>query len=220
METSKIDLEILEQQLRCPKGEKGKALGEQMDKSNISMTKSALELLPLSKEDKLLELGHGNAGHLPYIFDKAPGLYYTGLELSETMFEEARNKNKAFMALGKAEFILYDGDQLPFETDHFSKILTVNTIYFWESPIPFVNELARVCKAGGQLLISFADQSFMRNLPFVGEMFTLYDESAFMNLIEQSPFVVEKFEKRVEEVKSKSGEWVDRVFYNALLIKK
>ena len=213
-------MEMLEQQLKCPKGEKGIALGEQMDRSNIGMTKSAIDILELIDGDRLLELGHGNAGHLSYIFDKSPNVNYTGLELSKTMFEEAKKKNKEYTTLGKAEFLLYDGEVLPFDSNSFSKIVTVNTLYFWTSPVDLLTELARVCQAGGSLVVSFAEKSFMEKLPFVGDGFSLYDESSFLDLLKQSPFVLGNMDKKIEQVRSKSGDLVDRIYFNALLLKR
>lgn len=141
------DLKILAQNLANPQGEKGIEIGEMMNATNIGMTLESIKTLLLEDGEKILEIGHGNAGHLKNILDKAKELKYTGIDISETMNKEAGNLNKEFK--DQAEFILYEGKKLPFEDEVFDKIFTVNTVYFWENPVDFLNEIYRVLKDSG-----------------------------------------------------------------------
>ena len=74
MKPTKEALKELEQQLRCPSGTRGKELAENMHASNFSMTAPSIDLLQLQANDTVLELGHGNCGHINYLLEKAPSL--------------------------------------------------------------------------------------------------------------------------------------------------
>lgn len=212
------DLKILAQNLANPQGEKGIEIGEMMNATNIGMTLESIKTLLLEDGEKILEIGHGNAGHLKSILDKAKELKYTGIDISETMNKEAGNLNKEFK--DQAEFILYEGKKLPFEDGVFDKIFTVNTVYFWENPVDFLNEIYRVLKDSGTFVLTFGQKDFMEKLPFTAYDFRLYNNSELEELISQSHFKRMKISEKEEEIKSKTGnETINRI-YTVLTIKK
>ena len=70
------ELKILAQQLSNPKGEIGEEVAKMMNETNISMTKESIKALYLADHDNVLELGHGNAGHLAYLLDFGENIHY------------------------------------------------------------------------------------------------------------------------------------------------
>ena len=46
-----------------------------MNETNNGMTKNAISKLDLSSGDAVLELGHGNAGHLNFLFSKCENVH-------------------------------------------------------------------------------------------------------------------------------------------------
>lgn len=212
------DLKILAQNLANPQGEKGIEIGEMMNATNIGMTRESIKTLLIEDNEHILEIGHGNAGHLKNILDKAKELKYTGIDISETMNKEAGNLNKEFK--DQAEFILYEGKKLPFEDEVFDKIFTVNTVYFWENPVDFLNEIYRVLKDSGTFVLTFAQKDFMGKLPFTAYDFRLYNNSELEELISQSHFKRMKISEKEEEIKSKTGDETIKRIYTVLTIKK
>lgn len=210
------ELKILAHQLSNPEGEIGKDIANMMNETNISMTRETIKSLLLTNNDKVLELGHGNAGHLFYLLDFAENIDYTGLEISETMKSEAEKINQKF--LSQAKFKLYDGNIIPFENESFDKIMTVNTIYFWENPLDFLNEIYRVLKEHGSFVLTFAKKDFMKTLPFTSD-FKLYNYEDIELLISQTNFKRMIKSDKEEFITSKSGEQVKRE-YKVLTIKK
>ncbi|MFC7348229.1 class I SAM-dependent methyltransferase [Chryseobacterium zhengzhouense] len=212
------DLKILAQHLANPQGEKGIEIGEMMNATNIGMTLESIKTLLIEDGEHILEIGHGNAGHLKNILDKAKELKYTGIDISETMNKEARNLNLEFK--DQAEFILYEGKKLPFEDEVFDKIFTVNTVYFWENPVEFLNEIYRVLKDNGTFVLTFGQKNFMEKLPFTVFDFKLYNNSEMEELISQSHFKRMKISEKEEEIKSKTGDETIKRIYTVLTIKK
>jgi len=210
------ELKILAQQLSNPEGDIGKEVAEMMNRTNISMTKETIKALHLTDNEKVLELGHANAGHLSYLLDFAENINYTGLEISETMKTEAESINQKY--LSQAKFQLYDGKNIPFENESFDKIMTVNTIYFWQNPVYFLNEIYRVLKEHGSFVLTFAKKDFMKTLPFTSD-FKLYNYEDIELLISQTNFKRMIKSDKEEFIISKAGEQVKRE-YIVLTIKK
>ena len=212
------DLKILAQNLANPQGEKGVEIGEMMNATNIGMTLESIKTLLIEDDDYILEIGHGNAGHLKSILNKAKDLIYTGIDISETMRKEAQNLNTEFKS--QADFILYEGRKLPFEDEVFDKIFTVNTVYFWDNPVEFLNEIYRVLKNTGTFVLTFAQRDFMEKLPFTKFNFKLYNNDEMEELISESRFKRIKISEKEEEIKSKTGDELIKRNYTVLTIKK
>jgi len=68
------ELKILAQNLANPQGEKGIEIGEMMNATNIGMTLESIKALVIEDHDSILEIGHGNAGHLQDILNRAKNL--------------------------------------------------------------------------------------------------------------------------------------------------
>ncbi|WP_347219263.1 class I SAM-dependent methyltransferase [Chryseobacterium sp.] len=214
----KEELKILAQHLANPQGEKGIEIGEMMNATNIGMTLESIRTLLIEDDQNILEIGHGNAGHLKHILSLAQGLKYTGIDISETMHLEAKKLNKEFE--NKSEFVLYEGKKLPFDDQSFDKIFTVNTVYFWEDPVEFLNEICRVLKDNGTFVLTFGQRDFMEKLPFTAYNFTLYNNDDMEELVSKSHFKRMKTSEREEEIKSKTGNETIQRNYTILTIKK
>lgn len=209
------EMEELEVQLSCPTGENGVSVGKTMNESNIEMTKNSIRALSINKNDRILEIGHGNCGHLAYLMKLSQNIHYVGLEVSKTMKEEAERMN----TYPNAEFHLYDGIEIPFESNNFDHTMTVNTLYFWSQPDVMIKEMVRVLKPGATCILTYAQKAFMKKLPFVGKQFRLYDKGDVCHLITGSKLEMIECVDRTDYVKSKSGEMVVRPYTVTKLIK-
>ncbi len=214
----KDQLEALAAQLGNPSGEKGIEVAEMMNETNIGMTKNSISNLQLNAGDSVLELGHGNAGHLDFLFSQANEIHYTGLEISSLMHHEAKQSNQAHIETGKARFLLYDGGKMPVEDHTIDKVFTVNTIYFWKEPEMVFAELSRILKPGGTIALTFAHRSFMEMLPFTAFGFTLYNPDEILEIVSGTNFQLDHEDDQKEVVKTKTGESVER-FFSTLVLK-
>ena len=214
----KDELKILAQHLANPQGKKGLEIGEMMHATNIGMTLESIKTLLIEDDEHILEIGHGNAGHVRSILNKAENLHYTGIDISETMHHEAKRLNDKFRS--QADFVLYEGTKLPFRDKTFDKIFTVNTVYFWQQPIEYLNEIYRVLKDNGTFVLTFGQRDFMEKLPFTQFDFTLYNSDEMEETVSKSHFKRMKISEKEEEVKSKTGKDTITRNYTVLTIKK
>lgn len=220
MELTNRELQDLEKQLSCPEGKEGVAVSKVMNETNIKMSIASLSCLDLRDKDYLLEIGHGNCGHLDKVFEYNKEVSYFGLEISETMKNEAEKLNQKRVSAKNASFYLYGGSIIPFSDSSFDKVVTVNTIYFWKKPKKFLKEISRVLKKDGVFVVTFVKSESMKTLPFVRDKFTLYDKRDVVELIRGTSLCLVEFLDKIENVKSKTGEWIDRQFIVVKLIKK
>jgi ubiquinone/menaquinone biosynthesis C-methylase UbiE len=210
---SEADLKNIAKQLSCPEGEHGVKTGEMMHASNIGMTSSAIDALDLKNNESVLEIGHGNGGHIAQLLSRAENLNYFGADISATIIVEAEKVNQDLIPGGKVHFKLTDGIILPFKNNQFDKIFTVNTIYFWSNPREYLNEIKRTLKPNGILALCFADKTFMQNLPFTSYGFTLYEVEEVKFLLKNGGFTIENILSKTEQIKSKTGEQVEREYH-------
>lgn len=212
MSLDNFDLENLAAQLRQPSGVKGVEVADMMNETNIRMTQHAISQLNIKNKDVILELGHGNCGHLSFLLEQAMELVYHGLEISELMHQQGQSINQAYIQNQQAHFYLYNGQTIPFPENTFNRVFTVNTIYFWTKPEALLAELYRVTQPGGIAAITFAQKSFMELLPFTKFGFELYDNEKLTKLVSTTAFKVANTDTQTENIKSKTGETVNRAF--------
>ncbi|WP_316820960.1 class I SAM-dependent methyltransferase [Pedobacter gandavensis] len=204
------DLKAVGSQLSSPKGEEGKKTAERMAVSNENMIRRTIDAMKLAKQQQVLEIGPGNASHLQLLMEQAKGLQFTGIDISETMIEEAIRINQELVNTGQANFSLSDGIHVNFPAQSFHKIFTVNTLYFWKKPKAYLEEIYNALKPGGYFCIGFADKSFMEQLPFTKWDFKLYDTQMVKDLLEDVGFEVLKVWEEKELVTNNIGMEVKR----------
>jgi ubiquinone/menaquinone biosynthesis C-methylase UbiE len=209
MKLTETELQELAKQLRCPDGEGGIKVGEMMNFTNSNIINKAIESLDLQNGDIVLEIGPGNGSHVKDIINNVANLQYFGIDISETMVEEAEKLNTAYE---NASFRLTDGEHIPFSENHFNKIFTCNTIYFWNDPQDYSYELFRVLKPGSIVSIGFIPKSTMQHIPFAKFGFVLYDIEAVTKLLEKAGFTNIEAKTEKEFVTSNSGEQIEREF--------
>jgi len=209
---SEQELKELASQLSHPKGENGIATAKSMNVANDNMIRNVINQIDIFDSINILEIGPGNGLHIKYLFEKNPNINYIGIDVSELMVQEATKLNSEFTNNGKAIFELTDGEIIEKENNSINAIFTVNTLYFWKNPKQYLQELFRVLKNDGQLILGFVPKSTMEKIPFTKYGFELYDNENVQNLLEEIGFKIDKIISETEEVLSNTGDKKIRTF--------
>lgn len=212
------ELKQLAAQLAKPVGEHGIATGKQMQVHNANMIISSLQALQLSGNESVLEIGFGNAAHVPLVLQYGTGIRYTGVDISETMQSEALKNNAGAVEAGQVEFIITEGNSLPFAANSFDRLFTVNCIYFWKEASRYLLDFFKVLKSGAVGAIGYAERSFMQQLPFVQYGFTLYSKEEVEALLHVVGFVSVESIGHHEEVQA-SEKMIERPFVVTQFVK-
>lgn len=199
-------------QLKKPSGEIARKVGEEMYLKNRAMIDSAVAELAIEKEASILEIGFGNGAHVPELFNLYPAIKYTGIDISESMIRDAKKNCESLVQSGNVRFLHTDGTIVPCGSALFDVVFSVNTIYFWDNPAAYLNEIRRTLKPGGQLVLSFGEKHFMKSMPFTSYGFNLYDGSDVAELVSQAGFGAVKTFKKSDETISAHGDEITRYY--------
>lgn len=180
----------LARQLRCPTGAEGITVGEKMNLINALMIQVAFEHLGVGPPDRVLEIGFGPGALLDQLLSKSS--YVAGVDLSLTMATEVSRR------LGlRVKACCGSALDLPFEERIFTKICTVNTIYFWDDLSRAFAECRRVLQPDGRLVVCFNASHELAKDSWEKFKFTLYDEGEVMNSMRSAGFTY--IDRRVEQ---------------------
>ncbi len=186
--TEKLSPEELAKHLRKPDGETGKSIGLQMNKGNKHICLNTYKVLNPSKGQHILEIGMGNGFFIKDLLQMAESLIYTGVDFSPTMVETARQLNDKFIKDGVVGFKQASIEDLPFPDNFFDCISTTNTLYFWPQPEENIEELQRVLKPNGKLLIAYRSKEFLNELELAQHGFEKYEQNAVEKLMIDAGF--------------------------------
>lgn len=188
----------------------GVIVAQNMNRSNGDMTRRAIDFLTMSDGDSVLEIGPGNGALADYVVGKAADIHYTGIDISETMVEEANRMNRAHVDAGRMTFLHTEGDTIPLADKSVDRVFTVNTLYFWDNPSVQLKEIQRVLKPFGFFCLAIASKTFMRTLPFTPFGFRLYTKEEAHQLLENNGFTITKTHVDSYATSSSSGQTLQR----------
>lgn len=138
---------FIARQLSCPSGLPGRIVGRLMNRRNARMNAFAVTQLELQPADRVLEIGFGGGVTLPTLIAVAGSV--TGLDRSRDAVKLANARFSTAVKAGRAQFRVGVVESLPFESGHFTKVCTVNTVYFWKSLDQPFAEIFRVLAPEG-----------------------------------------------------------------------
>ena len=127
-----------------PTGLLGRLGGRIMARTNGAFARSAIGLLDVRPDDRVLEVGFG------------PGV---GIDRSREMVEQATARNAE--AIGRGVVDLHHGsvESLPFEDGAFDAALAINSLQVWPDARAGLREIGRVLRPGGRMALGFTPYS-------------------------------------------------------------
>jgi len=108
----------------------------------------------IKPENKVLDIGCGNALILPFISEK--GAFYSGLDISEKLVEIARKKYSKEVEQKKAELVVGQATDLPFKNNEFDFVISFAVLHHIPSEKlrkKFFEEIKRVSKSNAKIKI-------------------------------------------------------------------
>ncbi len=182
------DFKKIAAQLRKPEGTDGVKVAEKMNIGNKSMNLHTIAVLDPQPNESILEIGMGNGFFVKNIIAAGSNINYVGCDYSIEMVQLASEINKNFIAIGLAKFIEGNIQELPFESASFDKIMTVNTFYFWDDYIKVLQELKRVLKKEGKLIIAVRPKHNLEKFPVTKYGFSIQSNDEIIKLLRSNGF--------------------------------
>jgi len=143
-----------ERQFGKPQGLLGRIAGKLMELKGTKKIEWTISLLDIQKDDKVLEIGYGPGVAIELLSKLTPNGYIVGIDHSDLMFKQAQKRNLTAIKEGRVDLRLGDVANLPLFDIAFDKVLSINTIFFWEKPIEILKHIRRVMKPGGVIALT------------------------------------------------------------------
>jgi ubiquinone/menaquinone biosynthesis C-methylase UbiE len=147
----------LAQQFRQPTGFLGRLAGF-FFRINLEGIDWTIQQLKIQSGDHVLEIGFGPGHGVQRAARIASQGLVAGVDFSDTMLQQATRRNAAAIAAGRVELQLGDASKLPYPDNSFHKVFGTNVVYFWEDPLATLQEIRRVMKPAGRLVLYVIDK--------------------------------------------------------------
>jgi SAM-dependent methyltransferase len=109
---------------------------------------------------RVLDVGCGN-GYVLFHYARN-GADVTGVDLTATAIDLS---SKRFALAGlNGRFVEIDGEHLPFPDDHFDIVCSMGVLHHTSNPGPVVDEIFRVLKPGGRMIVMLYHRYSWKNL--------------------------------------------------------
>jgi ubiquinone/menaquinone biosynthesis C-methylase UbiE len=213
IDTSKLDPATLAQHLGHPQGEIGRAVTASLNKANAGAYTAALHKLDLHAGQHIVEIGFGNGREIPRVLALASNLSYLGIDISETMVADAEAFNADAMRAGQVRLVLGSSSAIPAEDHAFDKALALNTLYFWPQPLEDLQELRRVLRPGGRLVLGALAPHSAATLAVFQHGFRLYEQPEIKALLAGAGFAKVTIDTVNETITPPTGQPWNRDYF-------
>jgi arsenite methyltransferase len=125
--------------------------GEEMEKHHISIAEQTIALMDLREGDRVLDLGCG-AGWATRMLARMVGAsgQVIGLDVSDEMVRRARAASTDF---DNVMFVWGSAMDIPWQENYFTKVLSIESFYYYPDQERALAELFRVCAPKAEIHI-------------------------------------------------------------------
>ena len=124
-----------------------------MNLSHSDLTDWGLKHIQIEKHFTILDVGCGGGRTVQKLAEIAiEGMVY-GIDYSEGSVAASRGKNAQLIEAGRVDIRKASVSNLPFPDDKFDLATAVETHYYWPNLVKDMQEILRVLKPGGTLII-------------------------------------------------------------------
>jgi len=124
--------------------------GDHMEEDHLPIVLPTLDLMKLEPKDRVLDVGCGT-GWLPrLIAGRVAKGSVVGIDLSDEMIARAQ---KASAGIANLTFQIGGADHIPAPDSTFTKVISVESAYYWPDPARGLREIGRVLRTGGSAWI-------------------------------------------------------------------
>lgn len=142
----------IKESFRKPKGLLGVVAGKIMEWENKTLNQWGIRHLQIRPGNRILEVGFGPGYSLDYMLDYYRKVEVHGIDISETMTNQAEERLQEEAAAGRVKLMTGDIGQtkLPQQYD---RILTVNNYILWEDREKGLRNVYESLQPGGRVVI-------------------------------------------------------------------
>jgi len=176
-------------QFAKPTGFIGKILAKGMARGHKEFYKNTLKTINPKKDDEYLEIGFGSGIFIKKYMSHVSRI--AGIDHSEDMVKLASDINRKLVESGIAEFRQGYASSLPWGENEFTVVAAIEVFFFLNETEKTLNEIFRVLKPGGRLVIemAFNKDDGVDHKKYIKKMgLKLYSGEEMKNLLKKAGF--------------------------------
>jgi ubiquinone/menaquinone biosynthesis C-methylase UbiE len=120
--------------------------GEGMEKGHRPVGEQAIDLMNISADARVLDIGCGSGWAARLMAEKTHEGHVVGIDISDEMVRLAGETSKSFPNI---EFRVASAERLPFSDDEFSRAFSMESLYYYADMLGALKEIRRVLQPGG-----------------------------------------------------------------------
>ncbi len=140
-------------QYRCPTGASGRKVAANMNKGHWDLTTWGLKHATIKSDCVILDVGCGGGQTIGRLARRAVQGKVYGIDHSADMVDYSRQVNKKLIAANRAEIMQGSVEKTGFNDEFFDLVTAIETYYFWPNLSEAFQEIKRILKNKGCLLI-------------------------------------------------------------------
>jgi ubiquinone/menaquinone biosynthesis C-methylase UbiE len=140
-------------EVRKPSRVFGRFMASTMNASHSAMTDWGLQHVAIEKHFTILDVGCGGGRSIrKHAAAASEGVVY-GVDYAAGSVAASRAENRDAIEKGRVQIERASVSQLPFPDAKFDLVSAIETIYYWPEPAKDLQEILRVLKPGGRVIV-------------------------------------------------------------------
>jgi ubiquinone/menaquinone biosynthesis C-methylase UbiE len=140
-------------QYRCPTGASGRKVATNMNNGHWDLTTWGLKHVSIKLDSIILDVGCGGGKTISRLAHRAVQGKVYGIDHSGDMVDFSREINNNLIATNHVEIVQGTVEKTGFKNDFFDLVTAIETYYFWPNVANAFQEIKRILKKEGFLLI-------------------------------------------------------------------
>lgn len=174
----------LASQLFYPSGIVGRYILPCMwNKRNRALNDLVFQQLDLQPDDRVLEVGFGGG----YLLNRIQNVVYQGMaagvDLSSLMVAHFKKQYRSLFRNGHIFLGRGHAEELPFVSGSFSKVCTINTLFYLKNVQQALIELHRILIQNGMAVVCFTDRKDLESRPFARYGLRLFESEEVQQMM-------------------------------------
>lgn len=140
-------------QCQHPRGWLGRFVLWSMNRRHSKLTDWGLQHVTIRDRDTILDVGCGGGRTVAKLAAAARNGKVYGIDYAKESVDAARRTNRELIGLGQVDIQQASVSDLPFASDTFDLVTAIETHFWWQDLPAGMQEVYRVLKAGGRMLL-------------------------------------------------------------------
>jgi ubiquinone/menaquinone biosynthesis C-methylase UbiE len=191
--------------------------GDEMEDHHSDITDQTIAFMDLKPDDRVLDLGCGTGWASRRMARTVTSGEVVGIDVADEMLRRAELASAGIWGIKNVRFVWGSAENIPVEDSHFTKVLSVESFYYYADQGRALDELRRVLAPGGSLFILinlYKDNPY--SLRWVEELKVpvhARSDAEYVSLLEQHGFTARS--RRIPDRSPTPEEYSGKWFKNA-----